>query len=339
MLLAPLYAAAAPARDTLPRYTVEDKGFSLVRMLTDTPALNNHGDFAIWHAVNATSMPGMLFHGGQSIAIEGEKEFSLVYPADINDAMTIVGSLQQPQDLRFTRAFQWSENHLTILPPLGGAYAAASAINRRGDIVGNAQTAGGAKHAVLWKANQATDLGLLARGDFSSAHDINDPGDIVGEANSSPNGKPQAFLRHAGVMKQLPGLAGGSICSAQAINNAGDIIGSCDGAHGIAHGVIWNRGAIKDLGSLGEEDAPITALDINNRGEVVGSASLDDKLRAFLWKRGKMINLNTTLPDGSGWLLLVASRINDDGVIVGRGYYHGYIHAFLLRPAPTHAAK
>jgi hypothetical protein len=35
------------------QYTVVDKGLSLVRTLTDTPGLNNHGDIAIWHPISA----------------------------------------------------------------------------------------------------------------------------------------------------------------------------------------------------------------------------------------------------------------------------------------------
>jgi probable HAF family extracellular repeat protein len=326
---------AAFAEQATTQYTIEDKGLSLVRQLTDTPGLNNQGDFAIWHEVSASSMPAVIFHGDHSLTIAGTEDYSLVYPADLNDRLTVVGTLQQPQDLRFTQAFVWSNNHLQILPTLGGRYAVAGAINAAGNIAGTAQTPSGARHAVLWHQNQVRDLGLLAAGDYSSAHDINDRNNIAGEANVTPNGKPQAFFWHAGRMQLLPNLSGGHVCSAQAINHADTIVGSCDQEHGIAHAVRWQHGAIQDLGSLGDEDAPVTALDINDHDQVVGSASLDDKLRAFLWDRGKMQDLNKNLPPHSGWLLLVASRINNQGVIVGRGYYQGYIHAFLMRPVPS----
>jgi hypothetical protein len=42
---------------------------------------------------------------------------------------------------------------------------------------------------------------------------------------------------------------------------------------------------------------------------------------------------------GSGWLLLVASRINNRGEILGRGYFRGSIHAFLLQPDQTSASN
>jgi probable HAF family extracellular repeat protein len=322
------------AQQSRPQYTVVDRGPSLVRTLTDTPGLNNKGDFAIWHAISASQMPGMIFHRGQTIPIAGDKEFSLVYPADINDRLTVVGSLQAAQDLRFTRAFVWENNKLEILRSLGGPYAVASAINAAGDVVGSAQTTSGARHAVLWQGKQPRDLGLLAQGDYSSARDINDKADIAGEANLVPNGKPQAFLWRAGRMRQLPNLPGGTFCNAQAVNARGDIVGSCDTSNGAGHGVIWRNGSIEDLGTLGDEDLPSTALDINAQGQVVGSSEDDGKLRAFLWEEGKMIDLNKTLTPNSGWTLLVASRINNRGEIVGRGYFQGDIHAFILQPDP-----
>lgn len=324
-----------PAQEVHPRYTVVDRGPALVRTLTDTPGFNNRGDVAIWHSVTASEMPGWVLRGTDTISIEGDKDFSLVYPADINDKLTVVGTLQRPQDLRFTQAFKWSNDHLQILKSLGGPYSTASAINAAGDVVGSAQTPDGTRHAVLWQASQPRDLGLLAQGDFSRARDINDKNEVVGEANLVPKGKPQAFLWRAGKMQQLPTLPGGTVCSAQAINNNGVIAGWCDLRSGAAHGVIWRDGSIVDLGSIhGDEDEPSTALDVNSQGQVVGSSG-DDRLRAFLWENGKMVNLNKLIPPDSGWTLLVASRINDKGEIIGRGYFHRAIHTFALEPDQT----
>ena len=43
-----------------------------------------------------------------------------------------------------------------------------------------------------------------------------------------------------------------------------------------------------------------------------------------------MINLNKLLAPNSGWTLLVASRINDNGEIIGRGYLHRTIHVLCF---------
>ena len=137
-------------------------------------------------------------------------------------------------------------------------------------------------------------------------------------------------------MKKLKDLTGSTFCSAQAVNNVGEIAGSCDLTNGTAHGVLWRKNRVEDLGSLGDDDAPSTALDINSHAQVVGSSEVEDgKLRAFLWQDGRMYNLNDAIEPHSGWLLMVASRINDAGEIAGRGFYHGAIHAFLLQPAAS----
>ena len=127
--IALLFAPWTLAQEGPPHYTVVDRGPSLVRPLNDTPGLNNHGDMVTWHSETASLMPGMLFHGTETISIEGDKNFTLVYPSDINDQLTVVGTLQAPQDLRFTHAFRWSDNHLEILDSLGGPYSSASAVN------------------------------------------------------------------------------------------------------------------------------------------------------------------------------------------------------------------
>jgi probable HAF family extracellular repeat protein len=79
-----------------------------------------------------------------------------------------------------------------------------------------------------------------------------------------------------------------------------------------------------DLGSFGGEHS--VALDINNRGQVVGwYYTFSGQTRAFLWENGMMQDLGTL-----GGLETVPEAINDLGQVVGwSNTADGRFHAFL----------
>ena len=84
------------------------------------------------------------------------------------------------------------------------------------------------------------------------------------------------------------------------------------------------------------------ARTINSQGQVVGLAvSCDGSVvRAFLWEKGLMVDLNALIPSGSSLQLADAEDINERGEIAGIGVPPGvpvanYItegHGFLLIP-------
>jgi hypothetical protein len=51
-----------------------------------------------------------------------------------------------------------------------------------------------------------------------------------------------------------------------------------------------------------------------------------------LYEEGNVLDLNTLIPSNSGWELIEARDINDQGQIVGWGVIHGATHAYLLHP-------
>lgn len=112
-----------------------------------------------------------------------------------------------------------------------------------------------------------TDLGTLRAGDQVQAFGINDHGEVVGESGGKP------FLWKNGAMTELAGIANTSNWSldsglpseedaaAQAIDNFGDIVGWI---------AVWPNAAVPG-------DIP----------------SGFDRPHAFLWKNGRMIDLDT----------------------------------------------
>jgi probable HAF family extracellular repeat protein len=200
--------------------------------------------------------------------------------------------------------------------------------------------------AVVWTNGKPRELGALGKRSpedpvSSGASSINDKGEIVGWAEVSP-GVTHGFLYSNGRMRDL-GTLGGLNSNAVRINARGQIAGGSDTGERhsdytlISHATLWDGGKAKDLGSVpGFSDS--YAADLNNKGDVVGLILREAPVRAeagqraFLYRNGRMVNLNDMIPKSSGWLLLNATGINDRGQIVGWGLLRGKQHAYLLEP-------
>jgi probable HAF family extracellular repeat protein len=183
--------------------------------------------------------------------------------------------------------FAWKDGVITQLPTLGGNNSAASGrANGRGEIVGTAETATPDPNCI---APQVLDW---------------EP--VVWE----PNGE----------IRQLVPFPGDSVGAASAINDKGQVVGGsgiCEspGTAAFVHPVLWQKGRVTNLGSLGGVMNNL-AVSINNRGQVVGVSDLagDATFHAFLWQNAVMTDLGTLSGDFSS----LASEINDDGQVVGQ---------------------
>ena len=178
-------------------------------------------------------------------------------------------------------------------------------------------------HAVMWTnaggAWVPQDLGTLAGDVRSSASDVNDVGDVVGESSSEP-GIVSAFLWIPGTgMVRLEGLTEDGYTSAQAINNSGEVAGTSTDVSGNQRAVRWLSGRnweIEDLGTLGS-GCCTQGLGINGQADVAGVATIGRSARgvqhAFLARAA-----STSLMDlGSIRGKSVAWDLNDFGVAVG----------------------
>lgn len=87
-------------------------------------------------------------------------------------------------------------------------------------------------------------LGTLPGGDTSSAADINDRGQVVGNSETvAGEDIRHAFLWEDGEMTDLRTLPGGGTSIATAINDRGQIVGSSETASegGYYHAVLWSK--------------------------------------------------------------------------------------------------
>jgi probable HAF family extracellular repeat protein len=133
-------------------------------------------------------------------------------------------------------------------------------------------------------------------------------------------------------------LAIGNI--ANAINSRGQVAGvSAMPGNTTTHAFLWTRerGKMLDLGVL-SGDVNSAGLGINDLGEMVGASfgaagPINGNPRAFLWRDGRMTDLNNLVPANSPLHLLTAFGINDAGEIAGFGVTSsGDLHAFLVTP-------
>jgi probable HAF family extracellular repeat protein len=220
-------------------------------------------------------------------------------------------------------------------------------------------------HGVLWQQGTLNDLGTLPEGGYESvANSVNNAGQVVGSAlNMTPDAnsmQPSAFWLWGGIdpayqyqtraflwdkkkgMQDIGTLPGGSDAQAFLINERGQVVGvsyTSSGPSAVCAGAglalttgsfIWDKkNGMRDLGNLGGTCTIVA--DLNNRGQVIGSASLtgDPSFHAFLWENGVLRDLGGSL----GGDFTGAFVMNEKGHAVGFAYLPGntIFHATLWK--------
>lgn len=245
------------------------------------------------------------------------------------------------------------------LGTLGGRYSDAYAINDSGQVVGRANTSNGETHAFLYSNGAMTDLdtplgsqsgvayginyigqvvgdlyhhnrytflysggAMTLDGILTEAHDINDHGQVVGQA--SVGGSNHAVISSGGVVTDLGALLGGVSSRAYGVNNNGQVVGLVFTNSSDGYAFLYSNGVVTNLGTLGGRGHS-AAYDINSSGQVVGSAETSACGRhAFLYSGGVMTDLSKLCYKSS-----VAWGLNDSGQVVGYISGSGSLHAFL----------
>ncbi len=176
--------------------------------------------FSRFHAVNASG----TFAGSRGIESTAFRDFrayrcrAIVVAPD--GAITVIDNRSLPEDyLSFTDVSS-DENH----------WSDAYGINASGAVVGAMKSSiSGPRHAFRSSSGTLEDLGTLG-GQRSVALDINNKGQIVGDAETS-GGISHAFLCSEGVLVDLNNLLqepddrGWELLTAKAINDRGEIVG------------------------------------------------------------------------------------------------------------------
>lgn len=171
-----------------------------------------------------------------------------------------------------------------------------------------------------------------------NAYDLNNRGDIAGEDRQ---GKP-VLLRGGDTLVYL---SGGHHPEITALNEKGQAVGYTlvenewtwvepqeatrgrkrrgEQLPGVQRAFLWQEGTVTDLGALVHPFGAAVAGDINDRGEIVGTATIAERRpnsffpqwRAVIWRDGQLRQL-----PGINGMETGAGTINNRGQVVGHGF-------------------
>jgi probable HAF family extracellular repeat protein len=220
-------------------------------------------------------------------ATNGMRDLASVFPesyaAAVNDVGQVVGKVSDFSG----PGFRWDSTNGSQTLNL---FYSANSINNLGQIVGADATA---HMALLWDpVSGPRALGRLPGDNSSVATDVNDWGQVVGTSRTFPSwsfevSSSTAFLWENGTMTALGPLNSTlDFTAASAVNGAGQVVGTAqpDQTHqGVAF--LWQNGVMVDLNRLIPASSGWllqTAADINDRGQIVGSGTINGQTHAFL---------------------------------------------------------
>jgi probable HAF family extracellular repeat protein len=156
------------------------------------------------------------------------------------------------------------------------------------------------------------NMGLLTEGRLSHAFDINENGEMVGEADMELG--VHAVLWRQGVLTDL-GPKTSLASKAIAINDHRNILGIIENPSTLEqYSCLWTVEKVIDLSGLGIAGSGVK--DLNNDNLIVGETDFGQdgaEQSAFLWKYGQLIDIAGANSNGS-----CAEAVNSHGQVAGR---------------------
>lgn len=311
-------------------YTITDLG-TLGGSSSSALAINNEGQVVGRSTLPGDTVTGAFLWQDGAMTDLGSLGGTFNTANGINRAGDVVGASELPNNTaRHAVLFRNGQViDLGALPQSG--LCAAFGVNDRREIFGGCIPVGrvGPFHATQYKDGTVIDLGTLG-GPSSFTNTVNERGTAAGRADL-PDGSSRAVIFAEGVFLNLGTLQGGNFSAGRAINDRGEVACLSNTVNGDFHACLYDGRDIIDLGTLGGSFSDSGG--INNRGQVVGnSTTAAGQQHAYLWSKGRMTDLNGLIPRDSGWVLMTATGISGEGLIVGNGIIAGHTHAYLLIP-------
>ena len=313
--------------------------------------INNQGDAAGWlFSGENGAFHAFLFRNGVTTDLSGSLGGNHDIVAGINDSDQIAGTSYNEAEQDY-HGFIYSEGTVTDLGVVpDSTWPGVVGINNQGDVPINFLADTAHLRAFVWSQGSMKSLGTLPGDDFSYSAAVNNHGEVVGASLGRSFGGSRAFLSSDGKMIDLDAdlppethtLHGRAYVYSHSvdINDRGQVL--------IAGGrkvYLWTpmiangtSGTVTELPTpAGPPGTSFTGSGLNDSGQVIGLQS-DHKTvyQWLLYSNGRMIDPNSLLAPGSGWVIRVVTAINDHGQMVGTGLHNGVAAAFLMTPeAPT----
>lgn len=244
---------------------------------------------------------------------------------------------------------------LGTLPPLAVGdlfftyeFSFGTGINKQGDVVGLARGLPGPYGHFLYHDGTMIEIAqtriphitdtYINEGYFSPILQSPITFNNVGEAIDytfmpTPDGTGVVWEEHTA---DLGNLVPGNTYTA--FNDVGGVVGysgrwSSGWSENDANALYYSNGVMTDLGTL-FGDANTVAIDINNRGQILGFYNDFGTFGAFLYEGGTVIDLTALVNNMFGVEYFRASAINDAGQIAGWGWGAEGLHAMRLDTSP-----
>ncbi|MBV9671103.1 MAG: hypothetical protein JOZ43_09120 [Acidobacteriales bacterium] len=184
--------------------------------------------------------------------------------------------------------FLWTKGKgMRDLGTLGGdSITTGWGVNDRGEVIGSMYLKGDQNmHPYLWDGKRLRDLGTFG-GSNGDALSINNAGEVVGWEGTTQNcpllhgGSQVSFLWKDGVKTKIGAVPGTDNSDAWRINSKEQIVGDSFQCYGyFITAYLWENRKIADLNTLIPPSSALhlfLALDINDRGEIAGLATLQN---------------------------------------------------------------
>ncbi|WP_435019355.1 hypothetical protein TA3x_001252 [Tundrisphaera sp. TA3] len=199
--------------------------------------------------------------------------------------------------------------------PIGPGRAVA--VNDSGQVLGNDFIApdGTRASSAIWQAGRVTPLAAMANAAGSDVMAINNAGQALGYSYFA-DGMVRSHLWDQGVIRDVGSLGGRTY--ANGLNESGVVVGGSEVYRNQFHAFVSRNGVMTDLGIL-PGGGNSYAIAIGDAGDIVGTAAIKDfgPMHGFLFRDGRMIDLNTLIAEDLGLTITSAIDINASGQILG----------------------